>query len=271
MSEEVKKVSLTKNDVVKFFFRWWTMVEINHNYERMQGLSVCATFVPALKKLWKKDEDLKAALKREMVYFNTEGIFGAPALGLALSMEEEFANQPEGSLSYEQMAASINGIKTGLMGPLAGIGDTLDWATLQVIFLSLGMELANKGSWVGGLIPLVFVALTIGIGLSLTLSSYNFGKNAIAKLLQSGLLKKVLLATGIIGNFMMGSLGATYVSLGFASESAQSALDGLLPGILPIALVALVYFLATKKRIKVSRLSFGIIVLGLITSLIGLF
>lgn len=228
-------------------------------------------FYSCVKKLWKKDEDLKAALKREAVYFNTEAIWGTPALALALSMEEEFANQPEGTMTYEQMDASINGIKTGLMGPLAGIGDTLDWATLQVLFLSLGMEIAKKGNWVGSLVPLVFVALTVGIGLALTMTTYKIGKKAISTLLSSGLINKILLITGIIGNFMMGSLGASYVSLFFANEAAQEAVDGLLPGMFQIVLISFIYFLATKKKVKVSWLSFGIIVFGLVTALAGLF
>ncbi len=271
MQETNNKVSLTKNDILKFFLRWYAMAETSHSYERMQGLSVCAAFIPALKKLWKKEDDFRAALQRHLAYFNTEAIWGVPVLTLALTMEEEFANLPEGTMSHDDMFASINGVKTGLMGPLAGIGDTIDWATLQVIFLGVGMDFAMRGEWIGGIIPYGFTILTFIIGLVLTLTTYKLGKIAISNLFESGFIEKIILGTGIVGNFMMGSLGAGYVKLSFANEAVQGMIDRILPGIMPFLAIFAVYYLIGKRKMKLAVLSVSIIAFGIVTALIGLF
>lgn len=269
--DKEKKVSLTSKDILTFFFRWYCLAEISHSYERMQGLAVCGAFMPALKKLWTKEEDFRAALKRHLAYFNTEAIWGVPVLTLALTMEEGFANLPEGAMSQEEMFASVNGIKTGLMGPLAGIGDTIDWATLQVIFLGIGMEFATRGEWIGGVIPYLFTILTFGIGIFLTLTTYKLGKKAISNLFESGFIDKIILGTGIVGNFMMGTLGANYVKLSFSSENMQITADKILPGILPIFVLFTVYYLIGKRKMKLAMLSLLIIVFGLLTALLGIF
>ena len=268
--EEKQRIELTNKDVDKAFFRWWWLAEISYNYETMQGHSFCAAMMPALRKLWPDDEDFKAALKRESVYFNTEAMWGSPCFALALSMEQEYANAPKGSVTYEQMASSINGIKTALMGPLAGIGDTMDWATIQVLFLSLGMSIAMEGNWIGCLMAIPCVIVTFLIGYFFCRSTFSIGKSFVSNILSSGLMSKLMLAASIIANFMMGSLANSTISLALASESAQEVVDSILPGLLPLAGVALVYYCIAIKKIKVSHVTYGIIVVCLVLALVGI-
>lgn len=95
------------------------------------------TLAPSLEKLYGKEtQELKEACKRHMEFFNTEPNVGGCILGITLALEEQKAN---GEDVDEEMISSI---KTGLMGPLAGIGDTIWQGTLSPIALGiiLGMQ-----------------------------------------------------------------------------------------------------------------------------------
>ena len=68
-------------------------------------------------------------------------------IGVTAAMEEARAN------GAEIDDGAINGIKVGLMGPLAGVGDPLVWGTLRPITAALGASLALSGNILG---PLLF-------------------------------------------------------------------------------------------------------------------
>lgn len=70
-----------------------------------------------------------------------------PVIGVTAAMEEARAN------GAEIDDGTINGIKVGLMGPLAGVGDPLVWGTLRPITAALGASLALSGNILG---PLLF-------------------------------------------------------------------------------------------------------------------
>src|SRR5699024_8439270 len=121
---------LTNKDLNKVFFRWWLTTELSNSYDRLQGLAFANALQPALKKLYADDEEgFKEALTRHMEFYNSEGITGSMIHGIALSMEEEKAN------GAQLPGQVITGLKTGLMGPIAGIGDTLIHGTLKPILL----------------------------------------------------------------------------------------------------------------------------------------
>ena len=66
MSEEVKETRLDAKDIRKCTNRLYTGAEMSNSYERLQALIFCASMIPALKKLYKDNEVLKAALKRHL-------------------------------------------------------------------------------------------------------------------------------------------------------------------------------------------------------------
>ena len=114
---------ITKKDIRKAYLRWYNTVEVSNSYERMQTVAFCYSISGILKKLYDKKEDYVKALQRHLNFFNTQGIWGSPLLGISIAMEEQKA---KGSGVADE---AITGIKTGLMGPLAGIGDTIYWGT----------------------------------------------------------------------------------------------------------------------------------------------
>lgn len=265
---------LSKKDVFRSFCIWQVIADATSSYERKQAISVTTAFGGILKKLYKDNpEGLKRALKRHMNFFNTEGNWGGLILGATIAMEESMVDMPD-----DEKDDAINGFKTGLMGPIAGIGDTVDWGTLKPIILGIGVSIAMSGSLLGMLICLLFDFLILAEGYVCWMLGYNKGKSALGEVLQGGLMNKLVFGASILGMFMMGSLTASYVSLstpfefatGDATLALQGLLDGLLPGLLPVAAVLAIYLILRNKTQKFGRIAISIVAISLIGSLIGL-
>ena len=125
MTAAVKKSKITKKELFRAYNKWYWLCEVSHCYDRLQSLSFCASIQNTLRKLYPNDEEYQEALLRHLQFFNTEGTIGSVIHGITMSLEEEKAANKE--ISGEMIIA----LKTGLMGPVAGIGDTLIWGTLK--------------------------------------------------------------------------------------------------------------------------------------------
>lgn len=275
MEEQMKKVELSKKDVVRSFWRWTFFSHANYNYERLAGTGFCHAMAPIIEKLYKDNpEEYKAAVQRHMVFYNTEPHFGGVINGMVIAMEEERANGAE--ISDE----AINGIKTGLMGPFAGIGDTLWQGTLTPILLSIGISLASNGSLAG---PIVYTILMMGIMLGLAyfvwMRGYTAGKEGLQKILESNLLKRVITGASALGAIVMGALTAGFVSVSTplvihiqdAEMSVQTdILDKLFRGLLPLGLTLGVLYLLKIKKVKATKVMLLLIVVSAICAAVGI-
>lgn len=189
------------------------------NYERMQNGGWCYAMIPAIKKLYPKKEDQAAALKRHLEFYNTHPYVSAPVMGVVLAMEEERAN---GAPIDDQ---AIQGVKVGMMGPLAGVGDPVFWYTVRPILGALGASLALSGSIVGPL--LFFIAWNI-IRIAFLWYSQEFGYKVgtdISKDLSGGLLGRVTEGASILGMFIIGALVQRWVSISFTPVVSSVKLD----------------------------------------------
>lgn len=269
-----QKSILTKKDLIKGWLTWINTAEFSSSFERLQSLAFAAWISPILEKLYKNKEDLKAALKRHLVFFNTEGSWGTLIHGITVAMEEEKA------ITGEIPDEMIINLKTGFMGPMAGIGDTISWGTIRPIVIAFFLSMAANGSVVGAIGPVLVVPLiTWTISYNLYMTGYRVGRNSIMQVLKSGKIKQVISFAGVLGLFMMGVLSAQFVKLqpvvsymiSGKKVTLQSQLDSILPGILPLCLVFLVSYLITKKKTKYVTILVGILIFSLITSYIGLF
>jgi len=268
-----EKKGLTKRDIDKLFFRWYMLCEVSNSFERLQSTAVCASYAPTLKKLYAgQPEAYKESLTRNLQFFNSEGIFGSVIHGTAIAMEEEKAKNPD--LPGEM----ITSIKTGLMGPLAGIGDTVDWGTLRPIIFGLAASFAMQGSAFGGIIPFLFTVITYMAGRYLCQFGYKLGRGSVKNLLESGIVKDVILGAGVLGMFMMGAIAANYVDIStplkFTASGTdfvvQDMLDNIVKGILPLAMVMGTYTYLKKKGNKIIRALLIIVAICLVGSLIGI-
>lgn len=275
MEEEGAKL-LSKKDILKAWTRWWVIAEVGHSFERMQAPMFCSAVAPSLKKFYPGEENkprLIEALKRHMTFFNTEAHWGGgPILGLTLAMEEKK------SQNYEAIPGEVvMNLKTGLMGPLAGIGDTISWSTLMYLFIGLFLPLAKKGNPLGGIAPIVLLTvICFGIGYFLTSKCYQYGYSFAENMLKSGLVNMIIAGASILGLFMMGGLASTYVTVStpikFATSAytttLQSIFDSIVPGLLPLIVVLLVWKYLSKKR-NYFKATLGLTIISLILGCLG--
>ena len=240
---------LSGKDVFRAWFSWWTWAEVGHSFVRMMAPAFCHAMIPALNKFYpekEKDPHYAEALDRELTFFNSEAHFGGGAcLGLSLAMEEAK------SKNYDAVPGEmIVDIKTGLMGPLSGIGDTITWSTLMYLLIGLFLPLAQEGNIIGGIGPVaVLTLICFTIGYLLAKKCYELGYSFVENMMGSGIINVVIMAASVLGLFMMGGLAATYVTVSTpiawtvaeSTTTLQSIFDAILPGILPLMTVMLVW------------------------------
>ena len=265
MTEQVKKQQpeeITSKDVTKTYLRWHFANEIPHSFERYISPSLLYAMMPVLEKLYKNKDDLKAAYKRQLLFFNTQLTWGGGVItGLMSSMEKERARQEYAGEEITMTDDLMYNTKAGLMGALAGIGDAIDSGTIQYIFIAIAVPWAQEGNPLGALFPFVcFAIYQLLVGLFFARRGYALGRNATGLIRSSGVQDAINLLS-ILGVFMMGILAGNYVkvssSLKFAISGKefvlQELLDKIVPGVLPLAVVLGVYYYYVKKGLKVTQ------------------
>lgn len=267
---------ITSKDLKRAWWRWWTFAEASHSFERLMGLAFCYAMIPTLQKLYTTKESLQEALKRHLQFFNTQAIWGGGfILGATIALEEENANLPPEERSYEVVTTT----KVGLMGPLAGIGDSLDWGTIRPMLLALAIPWAEQGSWVGGAMPItIFMIISIIYGQYFMRKSYSLGRGAAVMFLQSKTISNIIEGASVLGMIMMGIMAASYVNIVPALKwsingkewALSTILNNILPGLLPFATVALIYLYFDKKGLKITKCLMYVIVISFILGLIGI-
>lgn len=262
MVAEEKQTLVSKKDLVKAWWRWTTAVEVPVSFDRMQALAFGYSMNGVMRKIYKdKPEELKDAMKRHTSMFNTNCDWGSIIHGITISLEEQRALGHEDEITPEM----IQSLKIGLMGPLAGIDDSVDQGIVATIPLAIFVPMAQQGSVLAAFIPgLIYIAWSYFWSWTLFNKGYTLGKNSVLEILHSGAIKKVIDIASIVGLFMIGCLSASYVKvstiLEFASgadgatTTVQSILDGILPNMLPFVVVMSMYLYITKRGPKFIRL-----------------
>ena len=227
---------------------------MTYNYQRLQAGAMAGMMGPILNKLYHGDkEKVSEGLKRHMLYFNTEPRWGAILPGMTVSLEENLANNTSGEMD----ASVITEIKTALMGPLAGIGDTIWAGMLKPIILSILLTYAVQGFVAG--------AWAYGIGVTLLdfavtywmfTTGYRLGIDSVDKFLNGAFIKKVTTFLGIVGMFALGAMIVQYVTIDTVFKLTLSTgtldfgkiLDQVIPSLIPLGLTLLAYWLQKKGK-----------------------
>lgn len=253
---------ITKKDVTKAYLRWHFANEIPHSFERYLAPSLLYGMMPVLRKLYKDDDQLKAAYKRQLLFFNTQLSWGGGVItGLMSSMEQQRAQEEYNKQEILMQDDLMYNTKAGLMGALAGIGDAIDSGTVQYIFIAIAIPWAQQGNPLGALLPFIlFASYQAILGVFFARQSFAMGRNA-SSLMQSSGVKKAIEGLSVLGLYMMGILAANYVkvssslkfSLSGRKFNIQEILDQIVPGILPLAVVMGIYWFYTKKGLKVTQ------------------
>ena len=269
---------VTRQDLNKAWFRWWWANEVPHTFDRYIAPSLLFGLIPVLRRVYKNEDDLREAYRRHLVFFNTQAIWGGGTItGIVASLEENRAKSlaetgEDGGISEEM----IQNTKVGLMGALAGIGDAIDSGTVQYIFIAIALPWAQQGSSLGALFPWIgFTVVTYLYGLYFTRMGYRLGRNAATELL-TGKIQMFVNGLSILGLFMMGIIAGSYIKvftpLKFTISGKEfvinDMLNGIVPGLIPLAIVMGVYFYFQRNGLKVTR---ALLWLTLILGLLGAF
>ena len=235
----VQESVMTKEVFKKTFWRTFPL-QACFCYERMQNVGFAYQMVPALKKLYPDKEEASKALKRHLAIFNTTPCVVPFITGASIAMEEKFKKARENGEECDE--ESINAVKTALMGPLAGIGDSFFWGTLRIIAAGIGASLAAQGSILGAVlfflmynIPQLFVRYQ---GLKL---GYKSGVSFLENMSQGGVIALLTEVAKILGLVVVGSMCASMVALSTplvismdgADVVIQDIFNSILPNILP--------------------------------------
>lgn len=241
---------------LQFFWRSWA-IQASWNYERQMNMGFLYGIAPTLDELYPNENDpeqlahKKEAYERHMAFYNCTPQTSAFVLGLAASMEEQYAADRE-----HFNPETINAVKTSLMGPLSGVGDSFFQGTVKIIAFGLGISLAQQGSILGpilailiSLIPSWFVTWFGGkLG-------YTMGSKYLTKLQSGNLMDQLMYVCGIVGLMVIGAMVASMVGIvtPIAFESSGLVLQDIIDGILPQAIslvVTLGMFTLIRKRVS---------------------
>lgn len=259
----------------QYFWRSWA-IQDSWNYERQMNMGFLYGIAPTIDRLYPDVNDPEQVAKRQeayvrhMAFYNCTPQTSAFVLGLASSMEEEYARDPE---NFDP--ETINAVKTSLMGPLSGIGDSFFQGTIRTIAFGLGTALAVQGSMLG---PVLAMVISAAFSIPITWYAGKFGYkmgNSFLDRLQSGTMEKIMYACGIVGLMAIGGMVATLIGittpLSFSGGTVvlQDILNGIVPMILDLAAVMGMYWLV-RHNVKTSWLLLICIVGGIALSAFGI-
>ncbi len=271
-----KKV--TKNDL------FWTFIRSNFllgsfNFERMQSMGFCVSMIPILKRVYGDNkEEMKAALKRHLEFFNTQPFVAAAIMGIIGAMEEKRANGADIS------PATLSGVKVGLIGPLAGVGDPIFWGTIRPVLAALGAGIALTGSILG---PLIFFFAFNAIRLATHWYGVKYGYEKGTQLVENiggNEMKFLTEGASVLGLLVMGALVAKWTTVNMPlviSEydnamgehvvtTLQTILDSLMPGIVAL-LMTFACMGLLKRGMNPLVIIIGLFAIGIVGYAIGLF
>ena len=270
-------ISTEEKKMLKKMFISSFVMEHSYNYERQQGLGFSLGMWPVIKKVYKTKEEQKKAMQTYTAFFNTEPQVGSVVVGITASLEEAKANGAD-----DINAETINGLRAGLMGPLAGIGDSLVVGTLIPILLGIAMGLSTGGSPIGAIFYIIVWNLLITWGMRfLYFKGYELGGKAIDFLVgeRATAIRESIV---MLGTIVIGAVAGTWINIrtGFTmtAEGAdkpflvlQDTLNGVFPNILSAVFVIFCWYLLTKRNMSPIYVMLLLVVIAFVGVLVGFF
>ena len=270
-----KNSPVVRKDLAKAMWRHNTTMELSWNYERMQALGFTWSILPVLKKVYPDKDEFFAALKRHMVFYNTNVIYGSPTIfGAVCALEEN--KEPE----------IADSLKMSLMGPFAGIGDTLVSVLMKPIFAIVASSMALAGNTMGAWLMMLLNVIWFVSKFPGFWFGYQKGLTLVQQL-SSGIVGRLTdaagaLALGVMGGFIPSILAGVTTPLQVARDvmvegeqvsqivKIQDTFDSILPYMIPLLLVYLIYWLMKKKHWKNMQVLILVMVIGIVAGALGI-
>ncbi|MDC7952489.1 MULTISPECIES: PTS system mannose/fructose/sorbose family transporter subunit IID [Liquorilactobacillus] len=259
---------LTKKDFNQINRRNLFFNQLGWNYEKMQGSGYLFLMLPQLRKLYgDHTPELKKAMKTHNQFFNTNPWVNTIIQGIDLAIESK-----EGAESLE----TVSGLKTGLMGPLAAIGDSIFASLLPAILGAIAANMAVQGNPFGVVIWLIANLIIMYIRWIQLPLAYREGTTLVTKM--QGQLNALTDAATLLGVYVVGALVATLINIqvpfvahiGKVTVTLQNEIDMILPKLVPGLLVGLIYWLLGRKKMTSTKAIFIVIIVAVVCSALGI-
>ena len=267
-----EKKKLSKKALSKSFRNWAYGNLTCFSQEHMQTFGYLCAMLPIVEELYEDKEQQKEALQTYSAFFNTEPQIGTMVVGITAGLEEARANgEPVDD-------DAINGIRAGLMGPLAGLGDSLLVGTLLPILLGIALGLSTGGSPLGAIFYIVVWNALMFLGMKFAYNSgYELGGKAVEALV--GPKAKALRESIVmVGTMVIGAVAATWVSITCSPNltlpgggAVQDTLDGVYPKLLPLLFTGFCWYMMTKKKVNPIVMMLILVVIAFVGVLVGFF
>ena len=259
MMNSKTRYKLTEKDFKQINKRSLFAFQLGWNYERMQNSGYLYTILPQLRKIYGDGTpELKEMMKTHTQFFNTSNFFNTIITGIDLAIEEK-----EGVKGKD----TVNGLKVGLMGAFASIGDSIFAALIPTIFGALAAAMGKEGNPIGLFIWIVAnIAICVFRWKQLHFA-YEKGTALVTEMRDK--LNALTDAATVLGVFMVGALVATMINIKFAwvpqiggvTMDIQKNLDMIIPKLLPAVIVGFVYWLLGKKGMTSTKAILVVLVL----------
>lgn len=244
----------------KTFWRWYFLGGAGWNYEKMQGLGYFFSMLPMIQKQ-KTDEDKKKMAETELQFFNTNNTMAPIIMGVDAALQDE---------TGVEATDTIAALKTGMMGPLAGIGDTLFHVIPSTIIGSIASYMALEGSPLALILWICYGFLRLFCMRKFYSMGYKEGARIVGEI--GDRLKKITQAANILGITVIGALIPSVVNAKFGFEftwgevsiTLAELADQIMPALAPTLVVFLAYWLLGRKKMNSTRVTILLVVLGIV-------
>lgn len=267
LSDAAKKKAITRHN---WALQWcW-------NYERMQAAGYAYSMVPVINELYDDNEERCRNLERHMVFYNTNPWTSALIFGADIALEEDYQGEVGDSL------------KVALMGPLAGIGDTISAVILTPIFSIITASLAQEQNYLSLLTAIIPSLFTFVIRWPIANYAYKKGTAIMSDVAGAGSFEALQVGASILGLVVIGGFIPSILSglkikdieRSFVNSETgetvssplqiQSGLDAMLPYLIPIALTGLCYWLIKVKKVSPMKTILLVFVLAFLCGALGI-
>ncbi|MDH6367659.1 MULTISPECIES: PTS system mannose/fructose/sorbose family transporter subunit IID [Breznakia] len=272
MNKKISKKTLTKS-----FHKWYYGNLTCFSQEHMQTFGYLCAMLPIVEELYDTKEEQLKAIHTYTAFFNTEPQLGAVIVGITAGLEEARA---AGTEDVDDEA--INGLRAGLMGPIAGIGDSLVVGTVIPILLGIAMGMSTGGSPLGAIFYIIVWNLFAYFGMRFIFNKgYDLGGKAVEFLVgEKG--EAIRESITMLGAIVIGAVAASWVSVktAFTMTAAgaeepflvlQDTFDSVYPGFLSAGVIVFCWYLLAKKKISPLKVMLLLVVIAFIGVLIGFF
>lgn len=267
---------LSKKALLKSFHNWYYGHLTCFSQEHMQTFGYLCAMLPLVEELY-EDEDEKAnAINTYTAFFNTEPQLGTVIVGMTAGLEEARANGAD-----DVDDETINSLRAGLMGPVAGIGDSLVVGTVIPILLGIALGMSTGGSPLGAIFYIIVWNLFAYFGMKfIYFKGYSLGGKAVDFLVgaQGEALRE---SVSTLGGIVIGAVAATWVSVktslqlfndaGEAYLTLQDKLDEVFPGLLTAVFIVVCWFLMAKKKMSPIKVMLILVAVAFVGVVVGFF